>query len=301
MQAAILEALRHCPLSIAAGSGSRERRGTKVARLQDPLRPAAPAGGILRVETAVPPRSSLSQVTMKRIAIWTVGSMAALSCALSAGPGQAGASTSSHPTPSELLSKTLTDATNAGWVHEAIQRVGSGHSLSMVNDIGSISGRQVIDADGGRATVLLVNGSADVRSDDNALQNYFGLPSSVDRRLSNQWFSVPKGSSAYYTVTDAVTLETDFGQALLIGTLREGKARKVDGVMAIPIKGSLANAPNGERIPATMFVTAALSPLPVAFSASKDGFSQSIQWSNWGHAVSLVAPTRVVSLTHVLG
>lgn len=229
-----------------------------------------------------------------------VGVPAFLSPVLAIGIGLSAGAAASVPSASQLLTASITDATKAGWVHEVIHNVEPGHSTRMVNDIGSTSGRQVIDPNGGHATVVVIGEAAYIQGDRDALQNYFGLPSSVASRSSGKWLSIPSGSSAYYTVSSAVTLSSDFDQARLIGSLRLGTPRTVDGQMVEPIMGLLAYAPNNERIPATLYVTTGQLPVPVEFTASKDGISLKERWTKWGSTVSLSPPKNPLQLAHLL-
>lgn len=203
-----------------------------------------------------------------------------------------------------LVSLALRNAIRAGWVHEELQESGGGHSLSMVNDIGSTEGRQVVAVDGAHATVLVLDGVAYIQGDANALANYFGL-SSKAQQLVGKWISLRSSDSKYSTVSDAVTLTSNFQQVVMNGPFTEGHVVVVDGRSAVPIGGYAPVSSGNTAEPATLYVTTAGTVLPVAYHVSAQQGTQHATlaaiWRDWGRPVTLVAPANAIPISTLGG
>jgi hypothetical protein len=213
------------------------------------------------------------------------------------GDSTARAGASKQTPASELLLESITDATNAGWVHEVTVNAGDAHRVSMVDDIGTSSGRQVIDDNGGHLTVVITGGVAYVQGDAKALARDLGAPSHDAVQLAGQWLSIPPTFPAFGSVSAAVTLKSDFRATRLTGSLTTGKVVRIGGTPAIPITGLFPGAPHHERITATLYVSAAGQPLPLEYRASQGGITHQTRWTDWGRPVLLSAPSDAISLT----
>lgn len=200
------------------------------------------------------------------------------------------------PTTSTLFAEAIADAGNAGWVHEETVDAGNGHRVSMVDDIGTSSGRQVIDDNGGHMTVLVMDGATYVEGDTEALEHDLDAPPQDATELAGRWLSIPPGNPLFKPVSDAVTLESDFSQVRFNGPLKRGAEERIDGTATIPITGTLAGTPHHERVAATLYVSTGDRPLPIELRASGHGLSEETEWTHWGHAVVINAPSAVVSL-----
>jgi hypothetical protein len=206
------------------------------------------------------------------------------------------AAASSPTTAANLLAQAMADARSAGWVHEVTLNVGDGHRQTMDDDIGTSSGRQVIDDNGGRMTVLVVGGTTYVQGDAKALHNDLGAPSQDASQLAGHWLSIPPGNQLYGPVSDAVTLASDFQQARLKGPLKEGRQMRIDGRTTVPITGTFSGTPNHERITATIYVSTGSQPLPIEYRGSGHGVSAQTRWTSWGRPVLLNPPPDAVSI-----
>jgi hypothetical protein len=200
-----------------------------------------------------------------------------------------------------LVSLAIHDAERAGWVHEEVESSGSGHTVTMSNDIGTSEGRQLINPDGAHATVVLIDGVAYMQGDSGALKNYFGLPNSVSTQLAGKWISLRPGNSEYSAVSDAVTLKSDFSKARLIGPLVKGSTSEIDGQRVIAIEGGVSHSGGGQSVPGTLYVSATGQVLPVEIRTSGQFGRVTVVWSRWGHAVQLAAPSGAVSIFSVGG
>jgi hypothetical protein len=200
-----------------------------------------------------------------------------------------------------LASLALQNAEKAGWVHEVVDSSGSGHTLSMSNDLGASEGRQVITPDGAHATVILVGGVAYVQGDAAAVKNYFGLPSTDSTQLAGKWISLRSSDSGFSTVSAAVTIKSDFSQVGLTGQLTKGPVTDLDGQRVIPVQGSMAAPGGGPTVDGTLYVTAEGQVLPVELRASGQGESETVVWSRWGQPLQLAAPPGAVPISSIGG
>lgn len=211
----------------------------------------------------------------------------------------------SHPSvsPQAMESLAVANATAAGWVHETNRSTGSGQTVSMVNDIGSDQGRQVIDSDGAQSTALVLNGMAYIQGDAKAITSYFQIPTADPQKLAGQWISIRPTDQSYAAVSASVTLQSDFQnfQSLMSGPFTAGTQTVVDGLRVVPISGHVSGPTKGSTVPATLFVTASGKVLPVKFQASNKDASITTQWTDWGHAVALVPPPTSVPISSIVG
>ena len=220
---------------------------------------------------------------------WAVCAVLALTITACSSEDGSAATTTDIPSAASLVSTALRNAVNSGWVHEVDLTTGKGQSLSMVNDIGSSEGRQVIVADGGHATVIVLDGKAYIRGDVKAIASYFELPSSDPAQLAGKWISLVPSDPEYSAVSDAVTLRSDFNQIKLEGPFSKASV-SLGGQDVTAIHGYVPGPSSNSRVRAVLDITAEGTILPVAFQASDGQLTESLRWSKWGDAVSLVAP-----------
>ena len=198
-----------------------------------------------------------------------------------------------------LLAKALANATAGGWVHETIHSIEPGHKLDMDNDIGTNSGRQVIVLDGAHATVILTNDEAFIKGDEKAIVHYFQLPTKTPTKWANRWIAIKATDGGFASVSSSVTLTGDFKQFSLPGPLTKGAVVTLDGQRVIPIRAS-EKSPSGKAVPVTIYVTASGTVLPVSFTVSTGSLTTSVDWSDWGKSVVLVAPSPTTPIASVV-
>ncbi len=211
--------------------------------------------------------------------------------------GSSNASTTMSP--GALAALALKNATTARWVHEVDSATGSGHVLKMDNDIGTKDGRQVIDSDGARSTVLVLNGMAYISGDATALTQYFGLQISNPAGLAGRWISIRPIDQNYSAVSAAVTLKSDFAN-FIVGPFSKGPTAVIDGTNLTPLHGFVQRSTAATKDPATLYVTQIGTILPVRLQASNSGATETVTWSKWGHPVVLVRPTSSIPISTVL-
>jgi hypothetical protein len=196
-----------------------------------------------------------------------------------------------------LLASAVTNADNAGWVHEEVQSSGSGHTLSMSNAVGTSEGQQVITPDGAHATVRLTGGVAYIEGDSQALKSYFGLAGSVPSQFAGKWISIRRSDSGFSTVSASLTLRSDFSQVRLTGRLTKSPVTDIDGQQVIPVRGDVTAPGGGGSVTGTLYVTAQGQVLPVELHASGQPGTETTVWSRWGQVVQLKVPGSAVPIS----
>jgi hypothetical protein len=213
-------------------------------------------------------------------------------CAVAVGFTSGGSAGASSPTSaSQLLALAIHDAVGSGWVHEDTNATESGHTFSMVNDIGTAQGRQVIVSDGARGQVLVIDGNAYLYGDDKAIANYFGISTSDPQKYANQWLELTPTSSDYSTVSAAVTLQSDFEHLAMPGTVKEGGIVTIKGQKVRPISGHIPATSQTPAGNATLYVTTSGKILPFEYQVVGRRYKSTTKWTDWGHKVTIIAPT----------
>jgi hypothetical protein len=223
---------------------------------------------------------------------WLIGLYGVIVSVASCG-SVAAASSQAESAPA-LLAQATHDAEASGWVHETASASGEGHSLSMVNDIGSAEGRQVIVANGAHAQVIVVNGDAYLNGDANAIAHYFEISTTDPQKYANQWLELTPSNPGYSTVSGAVTLNSDFGHLDMPKHLTLGKAVIVGGHKLEGISGHIAATSQHPAVTVTLYVTTSGKVLPVKYEIAGKGLVSTTSWSNWGHGVQLSVPSSTL-------
>jgi hypothetical protein len=169
----------------------------------------------------------------------------------------------------------------------------------MENNVGTLSGQQVIDLDGADATVVDLKGKAFLRGNAKALTDYFELSTTQPQLYAGKWISVARNDSGYLDVTAAVTLKSDFAELAIDGPLTEGHIVMVDGHPAVPILGREPKSPATGPLSVTLYVTATGKALPIEFHASNGRDTLTTTWSDWGRPPSLPSPTHTIPISTI--
>jgi len=195
-----------------------------------------------------------------------------------------------------LLASALHNAVSSRGVRETAKGRGGGVTLAMVNDIGPTSGRQAIDANGGRSVVIVTGGHAYFRGDATALASYYRFPIAVAREYAGKWISIAPGDAGFGQVSGAVTLASDFSQIAITGPLTARPVTMPDGRRAVAISGT-AKGLTGTPLRATLDVTATDTTLPLEFREGNGSVSELVTWSRWGQPVAFSAPSGATPIS----
>ncbi len=231
--------------------------------------------------------------SVRRKTLVTIASIAIVATS-AAGCGSASGTPSTEQMTAVSIAKlAMHNALTAGWVHEVVHANDQGKNLSMVNDIGTSDGRQVIDANGAKATVIVLGSAAYIQGDASAVTNYFGLSSVDPQQVAGKWLSLVATDPNYSAVTAAVTLKSDFSN-VIVGPFTKGPITTVAGRQAVPLFGHSPMQDGSPSVPTTLYVTATGKVLPIENHTSYQGTTETVDWSAWGRAVSLAAPPNPI-------
>lgn len=189
------------------------------------------------------------------------------------------------------MALAIRQAVGSGWVHETVSANDSGHSLSMVNDVGTNEGRQVIVSDGAHGRVLVLNGDAYLYGDEAAIKNYFEISKSDPQKYANQWIELKPSDPGFSTVSGAVTLTSDFEQVSMTGTLTMGNVVSINGHKVRPINGHVPATAQSPAGTATLYVTTSGKVLPFEYRVVAKGTRFTTRWNDWGRPAELTAPS----------
>src|SRR5579872_1840445 len=110
-----------------------------------------------------------------------------------------GVSFAASESASALATGALNNARSAGWVHEETKTSLNGVlRASMVNDIGTHEGRQIVTLPGGgRAEVIALDQVHQmyVRANQIGLVNYFGFTASLAAKYTDKWLELTPSDS----------------------------------------------------------------------------------------------------------
>ncbi len=211
---------------------------------------------------------------------------------------------------SALLTRAIKDAEASGWVHEVVTHSNSGVlQVTMVDDIGTYEGRQVVTSQDGGTTALIAldqDHKMFIRGNDAGLVGWFGFTTSSALKYAEKWIELTPSDtttySSYSAVAASTTLASDFGPPsfALTGTLKLGAVTTLRGQRVRAISGTypyLNGAPNAKVV---LYVTTSGRLLPAEFRVTSGAASASDiwtkVWTNWGEKVNVNAPAGAVPM-----
>jgi len=191
-----------------------------------------------------------------------------------------------------LFSRAMHDALAAGWVHVAGSSAVSSQSILISADIGNSEGQQTATVGKASATVLVTGRIAFIRAGSPSAVAVFRLPSGFVGSTPDRWTSVSSPSAGFSAAARDVTLSSVLATELAFtGTLNQGVSTTVLGQRVTPISGELLIPGTERRVKAVLDLSTSARPLPLELNASTREFSETLIFSNWGKAASIVAPT----------
>jgi hypothetical protein len=200
------------------------------------------------------------------------------------------------PTAADLLELAFQNADNAQWVHETQTFTANGaFAQSMDNVIGASEGRQVTTfGNGGKDTLIALDAKGRMyeRANARGLVDYDITNDTA--RYANKWMLQTRSDPGYAFNADATTLRSDFLQFVLKGHLTLGPVIGQHGHLVRTITGTLTKSAGEGTWTETIWITASGTVLPYALRQSSGDLSLVESWSDWGHGVTLLAPTTSV-------
>jgi hypothetical protein len=193
----------------------------------------------------------------------------------------------------DILAAAATAATAEGSVHTVATLKQGEESAKVVNDTGTSDGRQVITAGKQHTEILLVEGIAYLRANEEALRDFFGFPADEASRYADSWLSFTISDSGYSELVETLDMPSLIENITLTGDLTKTAVTTIGGKRVIGIRGEHPQGGTG-----TLYVAADGEPLPVRMDiADPNGSSGSLVFSEWGKNVSVKAPSDATPLS----
>jgi hypothetical protein len=204
------------------------------------------------------------------------------------------------PTAASLVTSALRNALAGGAGHEVSVSKRGGETLTMVNDIGTNEGRQIIDLSDGSSDEVIAFDSqkkAYVKGNEVGLKNYFGFPASAAAKYADEWMEAVPTDAVWSNIIGFTTLKSDFGTNLrILDALLNTKLVSVDGVRAYEISGTEAASANAPATSVELYVSDTRKELPLRLTEVAKGVTASVNWSKWGELITLDVPSKFVPL-----
>jgi hypothetical protein len=201
---------------------------------------------------------------------------------------------------SSLVSKAIHDAFAGGAVHENIVDRRAGETLTMVNDVGTFEGRQVVKLSDGSSVELLAFDSlkkAYLRGNKIGLVNYSQFPESAAAKYAGKWMEAVPSDQVWANLVEATTLKSDFATQLqILDPVRSATLVTINGVRAYKITGKGAATASEPAASVTLYLSDAPTVLPLRFTESAKGVSVTANWTKWGESFSMNGPAKSVPL-----
>lgn len=196
----------------------------------------------------------------------------------------------------DILAAAGTAANAKGAVHTVASLVQGKESASVVNDTGAKNGRQVITSGKQHTEILLVDGIAYLRANEEALLEFFGFPPDDASKHADKWLSFTVPDPGYGELVETLDMPTMIENITLTGDLTKTAVTTIEGRRVIGIRGEHPQGGTG-----TLYVASEGEPLPVRLDiADQEGSNGSIVFSDWGKTVSLKAPSSATPMSDAI-
>jgi hypothetical protein len=218
-------------------------------------------------------------------------------CSSCAAIQAAGAST---PSAEALVASAMRNAFASGAVHEVTVTKRSGKTLTMVNDIGTNEGRQIITlSDGSMGEVIAFDSQkkAYFKGNEVGLKNYFEFPASAAAKYAQEWMKAVPSDEAWSNIVGSTTLKSDFVTDLrIVDPVLSATLVTVNGVRAYAISGTGASSADAPATSVKLYVSDTRKSLPLRLVEVAKGVTATVDWSKWGEALTLETPSKFVPL-----
>jgi hypothetical protein len=216
-----------------------------------------------------------------------------------AGPAAAGGATTpgSSSSAGRELTATVASARAEGSVRVTVHFFSGKTTGELVQDSARQSGMETVAIGKERVSIILLHGVAYFSGNTPGLTSYFGLPEAVATTLSGHWVSVSSTDPGYASVVAGITLTSALKEASPVGSITEGKMKKLGGRLTASVSGTgSATVP-----PTTLFIAAEGKPLPVEAIASRGSgeeiSGEIVTFSRWGEKVHVPTPTDAIPIS----
>jgi len=241
--------------------------------------------------------------------------VALLACCVGLGVVLSSPTTPPNGLAGRSASQVIATAVGAARATGSLHLVETAHlgavRVGAVGDIGQTRGRIRVSSGAqgllGTGTVLWLPNILYVQGNATFLSAIFAGSTSASARVANQWVAFGSGSPEYseFSTDDAFVSMLDSLQP--DGHLSLGPVHRVDGVNVVGVAGSRTVTSNGVHLGATVTLDVSTTApfVPVALieriSAGIVSGIETLQFSDWGQSVVVVAPAKSVPSTSVPG
>ena len=203
--------------------------------------------------------------------------------------------------PAAFLHAAQAAVRSGGSVHVDITDSSASGSIHFSDDDTASGGRQVVTlSNGGRVTILLIDGIDYIQANAVALEGFFQVPQAQAEQTADQWIKLSAGekigASTYDDVTAGITLSSVADELPLAGTLKPAKPSTLYGQ---PVTGVEAPMPASAKLPASarnvLYATDNSLHRPVVLEVLDAGsYKYLMSFSQWGETVHLTAPANSI-------
>jgi len=227
--------------------------------------------------------------------IWKAAGLT-IGVALLAGCGAVSQGTASSGAGDQTLVRVLAATKGEGTVHLTVVAREGPYTATYSSDAGLNVGRQNVTAgDGGKATVLEVNGVGYLQANAKALVGFLGIPQALAQRYAGRWIVFRQSDPRFQQVISGVTIAGVADDLALTSPVTTTGKSTVDGQAVEGLHGGspiALNAPAG--ISAKLYITAHGKPLPVLFEGGVAPSFQRVTFSRWGEPLTVTPPTSAL-------
>ena len=117
-----------------------------------------------------------------------------------------------------------------------------------MNDTGTSEGRQVITAGKQHTEILLVEGIAYLRANEEALRDFFGFPADEASRYADDWLSFTISDAGYGELVETLDMPSLIENITLTGDLTKTAVITVGGKRVIGIRGEHPQGGTGTSV-----------------------------------------------------
>jgi hypothetical protein len=172
-------------------------------------------------------------------------------------------------------------------------------TFSFTSVAGVSSGRQHIDLSNGMSghlDVVLSNGVVYAKGDQGGLALALGLTDEAAKQEVNTWISIQPSSSIYANQAEGLTIKSVVAGLALSGPFTSEPPRKVDGQLALAVRGMTTPMPSYPSVPGVLYVSDQRNPLPIHEIERSKESTFTIAYSHWGSPIVVKPPPASVPL-----
>jgi len=217
--------------------------------------------------------------------------------------GAAAVALAATQSPRKLRTEIFNTARKQRSVHYEEHAVGPDLTQTMASDVARKRGVQRISftlgKKKGRFTVRVVNKTAYLRGDTEALHGYFGFTAAQAASYAGRWIAVRRGQPKYNDLAASVTLPS-FLHDIYPGTPLVLVTTTISGHQVTGVRGTNRQG-GGVEFVEDVFPDKQLRPFGVRDVEPTKGFVDSFKLGRWNEAVHVALPAHAVPITTVLG